>query len=96
MKYIPPEEIIQKGDSIYNDRYRDNYEKSHKGEFLAIDIEDEKAYPGKYPEDAIGLARTEKPDGKFYLVKVGEETAFHIGHTGERHDGMVGSFQQTA
>ncbi|MCY4051730.1 MAG: hypothetical protein OXF60_09615 [Gammaproteobacteria bacterium] len=96
MKYIPPEKIAEEGDKIYNDMFKSKYEGHYDGMFLSIDIDTKEAHLGKYPEDALGLAEKKNPDGRFYLVKIGKETAFHVGYIGERYVGMEGGIQQTA
>lgn len=83
---MSPNEIAERAKRIYADKFRETYEGSHDGEFLAVDVNSEEAYPGKYPEDAMNAADQAAPDGTFYLIRIGRETAFDMGFTGgQRH-----------
>ncbi|MXX91527.1 MAG: hypothetical protein F4213_17745 [Boseongicola sp. SB0677_bin_26] len=83
---MSPEEIADAAERLYEDKFRSHYESSHKGEFLAIDVFNEDAYFGKYPEDAMEEAERAVPEGTFFLVRIGEPAAFDVGYTCEQND----------
>ena len=75
-QYPNPHEIVAKGSDIYDRRYRTEFERLHRGEFAAIDINSEAAYLADLPEKALSKARAAAPEGLFYLVRVGSSGAF--------------------
>ena len=95
-KVITPNEIAEIGDRIYDKEFRAKYEGTHDGNFLAIDIDNEIEFFGENAEDALDKAESANPNGNYYLVKIGSETAFYVGYTGEKNNGMDWSFQQSA
>ena len=61
MDYVmTPDKAAEKGNEIYNRLFRKHYEGIHDGKFLAIDLINENAYLGDYPEDAVGNAEKDK------------------------------------
>ena len=74
--------LADRAEKIYEERYREDFEKNHLDEFVAIDVVSEKAFPGKFSEDALLLAQEESPDGLFHLIRVGSPAAFSIGRHG--------------
>ena len=81
---ISPEEIAEAAERIYDTRFRKKYEGAYDDEFLAIDVINETAYHGTYPEDALTKAQEAVPDGTFYLIRIGATTTFNVGHIGEQ------------
>lgn len=79
---MSPDAIAEAAHRIYDERFRDQYEGSHDNEFLAIDVVNETAYHGTYPEDALAKAREAVPEGTFYLIRVGAGATFNVGYTG--------------
>ena len=76
-----PKIAAERGEKIYNEKYKSAFEAEHYGKFVAIDVMTEKAHVGDSPEDAIELARKENPKGIFHLVKVGSAGAFRVSYT---------------
>jgi len=87
---MTPDNIAEIGDRIYNDTFRSQYEGEHNGKFLAIDINNEAGYIGTYPEEALDKAKDKNPNGNFYLIKIGSETAFNVGYTGGQRNHDLG------
>ncbi len=71
--------IAKEGALIY-EKIKSNYEPSHHGQFLAIDISSEDAYVAPASADAVVLARKAHPDTVFYVVKVGFDAAETMAH----------------
>lgn len=78
---INPKLIAERGEKIYNDKYRERYEKKHLGQFVVIEIASEKAYVADTPETALTEARKANPAGVFYLIKVGAPGAFRLSYS---------------
>ncbi len=91
-----PAEIAEKGDSIYNELFRDKYEGIHDGKFIAINVVNSNGFLGDYPEEALADAQAKEPTGTFYLAKIGANTAFHVGYLGERDDELDWAIRRTA
>ena len=87
---LRPAEIAESAERIYKERYKEDYERSHSGEFVVIDIASGEAYLGVYPEDAMRVAEEAAPQGMHYLIKIGSPAAFRIGFVGERNTHVTG------
>jgi hypothetical protein len=84
---LDPREIARRGTGIYERKYRGDYERKWRGRFVAIDIDTESAYMGKFPEEALANAKSNAPQGIFFLLRVGSEGAFkasRLGHADNR------------
>lgn len=73
------DEIVRRGQDMYDRRIRTQVEGVHDGKFLVVDIE-----TGHFEVDtselaALRRAREHKPDAALYLVRVGFPTAYRIG-----------------
>ena len=84
---MTPDEIAQAAECIYAERFREEFEQSHDGEFVVIDVTSESAHLGQDAEDALEKAQQEFPDGEFHIIKVGSPAAFRIGYIGQRSTG---------
>lgn len=72
-------EIVQRGQALYDERIRAQVEASHRGKFLALDIE-----TGEYEIDvdelaALQRAKAKHPDAALYLLRIGFPTAYRVG-----------------
>jgi len=72
-------ELAQKGEEIYTRNYKDELEKSHHGQFIAIDVENESYYLGSTPEEAAQKAAQENPGGFFHLIRIGFSGVYRMG-----------------
>jgi hypothetical protein len=75
-------EIVQRGQVLYDQQIRRQVEASHKGKFLVLDIE-----TGEYEIDADELAalkraKAKNPDAALYILRVGYSTAYRVGGQG--------------
>jgi hypothetical protein len=82
---LNPREIAERGIAIYERKFRADYEKESRGRFAAIDIDTERAYVADFPEEAMAIARTEAPDGSFYLIHIGSRATFKISRRSHAH-----------
>jgi hypothetical protein len=72
-------EIVQRGQTLYDQQIRAQVEPQHAGDFLILDVE-----TGDYEIDAedvqaLQRAKAKHPDGAFYIVRIGAPTAYRIG-----------------
>ena len=82
-----PDDIANAGEEIYAAKYKAEYEKEHKGQFVAIDVfGEEAAYLGQFAEDALLAARKASPHGVFHLIRIGAPTAFKVSSVGRRRE----------
>ena len=73
-----PKIIAERGEKIYNEKFREKYEKKHLGRFVAIDVASETAYLGDSPEAVLEEARRDAPKGTFHLIKVGSPGTYRV------------------
>ncbi len=76
-----PRLIAEHGERIYNENFRERFEKEYLDKFVAIDVMSEKAYLGDTPEEAYGVARKQSPQGVFHLIRVGSPGAYKVSYT---------------
>ena len=76
-----PQEIAEKGESLYKERFRAEYEKSRLGKYLAIDITSQEAFVADTAEEAMAAAEKKNPTGYFHLVKIGAPGVYRVGYT---------------
>jgi hypothetical protein len=74
-----PKAISEAGEKIYERLYKAEYERSHLGKFVAINILDESATLGDSATEALSSARAKYPKGLFHLIRVGHSGAFEVG-----------------
>ena len=75
-----PKQIAERGEQIYQEKYKSAYEAEHPGKYVAIDILSTKAYVANTPIEALELARKDSPKGLFHLIRVGSPGAFKVSH----------------
>ena len=73
--------IAARGEGIYRERYKAEYETSNKGMFVVIDVEGGRAFVADTPEGALQAAVNTLPDGKFHLIQVGAPAVFRVGYS---------------
>lgn len=76
-----PQEIAEKGESLYKNKFRPQFEVEHPGKYLAIDIASEEGFVSDTAEGAVEAAQTKHPEGFFHLVKVGSPGVYRVGYT---------------
>jgi hypothetical protein len=73
------EEIVRRGQALYDQQIRAKVEASHKGEFLVLDID-----TGEYEIDsnevaALKRAKAKNPSAGLYILRVGSPAAYRVG-----------------
>jgi hypothetical protein len=72
-------QLAEKGQEIYERKYRADLEENHHGEFVAIDIFTEKYYLGKTSDEAVKQATSDNPSGFYHLIRIGFSGAHRMG-----------------
>ena len=68
-------DIAKAGRRLY-ERHRIDFERSHRGQYLLIDIRTENFFIAESAEGAYRQAASAQLEGPFYLVRVGERAAY--------------------
>ncbi len=76
-----PKEIAERGEKIYNEKYKVRFEREHPRKFVAVDVTTEEAYFGNTPEGVLESAHEASPNGIFHLIQVGFPSAIRISYT---------------
>jgi hypothetical protein len=84
------QEMAERAERIYEQRYRAEYEKQHHGRFVAIDVDTEQAFIGSTPAEAWSGGLRASLTACLFLVRVGYRSAFELKGTyrnacGRRH-----------
>lgn len=72
-------EMAEKGQKIYEQKYRKKLEKSHRDRFVAIDVFTEQSYLGDTPGEATEAAQEASQSGFFHLIRIGHNGVYHMG-----------------
>ena len=81
-----PKQLAEKGEKIYREKYKEEYERLHPGKYVAIDLGTEKAFVADTPEAAVELLQKENPKGFFHLVRIGAAGVFKVGFSVHSND----------
>ncbi len=73
------EEIVERGEALYNQQIRDQVETGNEGKFLVLDIE-----TGAYEVDedelaAVQRAKAKNANAALYIMRIGYATAYRLG-----------------
>lgn len=75
---LNPEVIAEKGEQIYKEKLSHKLEKTHKGKYVAIDVETEEYFLGKSPEEALEKATKKFPNKIFHLIRIGYQGVYQV------------------
>jgi hypothetical protein len=73
------QDIAQRGEAIYQQRYQEELEKSSNGKFVAINVNTGEASIADTSDEAVRIALEKDPSGLFHLMRVGYQAAFEAG-----------------
>ena len=71
--------VAEQAKRVYETRLRAELEAKHRGQFVAIEPVSGSFFLGDRFIDAALAAKTAYPDRKSFVLRVGQEAAFHIG-----------------
>jgi len=77
-KLSNPKAVAEQGESIYQEKYRKEFERLYPGKFVAIDTTNGQAYVSDTAEGAIKKGQERTPQGVFHLIRVGQAGAFRV------------------
>ena len=69
---INVQEIVRKGEEIYNQTLKTTLEPFSNGKYVAIEVDSKKYFLGETKDEAALEARKEFPDKVFYIRRIGE------------------------
>lgn len=73
------QDIAHRGEAIYKEKYQANFEQSHNGKFVAINVNSGEVTVADTGEDAIRIALEKDANGLFHLIRVGHRAPFEAG-----------------
>jgi hypothetical protein len=73
------QDIAQRGEAIYKEKYQEEFEKSCNGKFVAVNVNTGDATVADTSSEAIRIALEKDPSGLFHLMRVGYQAAFEAG-----------------
>jgi hypothetical protein len=73
------QDIAERGEAIYREKYRGDLEKTSNGKFIAINVTNADATSADTGEEALRLALEKDPSGFFHLIRIGHKAAFEAG-----------------
>ncbi len=71
--------VIARGQIVYEEKLRAALEREHFGRYVALEPESGRYFLGDTSAEASGAAHDALPERRFYLLRVGYETAHSIG-----------------
>lgn len=80
---LSAKEVVELGEKIYRDHYKEQCEREHPREFVAINVLTGAAFMSVTPEGALDSAHAAAPDGIFHLIQVGYVGAFRVSYAHE-------------
>lgn len=75
-RLLDPQAIADRGEAIYAERYKEEFEGLHRGKFAAIDVETEEASLSETSGGALLEAHRRSPNTFVHLIRVGFPCAF--------------------
>ena len=72
------DKIAREANRIYEEKFREDCERDHRGKYAAIDIRTGSVYLDDSSDGALRKARRKAPHGVFHLIRVGFKAAFKV------------------
>lgn len=73
------DDIVERGQALYERDVRARVEPQHNGQFLAIDIETGAYAIGPTAIEAIRDIKRQRPNAMLYILRVGHPAAYRLG-----------------
>jgi hypothetical protein len=73
------DDLVERGQSTYQQSLASILEPSHLGEFVAVEPDSGRYFLASTASAALVAARAAMPNNLFYLTRVGQETAHTVG-----------------
>jgi hypothetical protein len=78
-KFLDAAKVAETGERIYRERYQQEYEANHQGEFVAVDVADGRAYLSTTLREAVEKGRAADPEGLFHVIRIGFPSVYDGG-----------------
>ncbi len=75
---IDVEGLGARGEQIYNEKYKEEFEKKYWGQYVEIDVNTGKAYVGRTHDEALKRAHKNAPDGFFLVLGIGFDASIRM------------------
>jgi len=79
------DEIIVRGEQVYEDKLKNRLESSHKGRFVAIEPDSGNYFLGDTGSKALWAAHKAMPEKRFFLKRIGYHITHKLGGHGLNH-----------
>lgn len=79
MSIAEQELLAERAKSLYERKWRADYERSHLHEFVAIEPDSESGFLGKTLSEAMIAAHKAFPGKPVYGIRIGHNAAVHMG-----------------
>jgi hypothetical protein len=76
--YSSDQLVAERGEHIYQERFKTEYENIYNGQHVAIDILTKRAYVAAFPHEALDKAKAAAPDGLFHVMKIESPAPFNL------------------
>jgi hypothetical protein len=87
------QEITARGETIYEQRYRAEFEKTLQGKYVVINVANGEAIVADTAQDAVRTGLEKYPDGFFHLMRVGHRAPFEAGGYTNKQYPAINSLQ---
>jgi hypothetical protein len=81
---VGKDDLAERGQRFYEEKLRQKLELECRGQYVAIEPESGRYFLDDTGTGALAIALAEMPEGLFYLMRVGYQTADSIGGYGMR------------
>ncbi|MFL5245357.1 MAG: hypothetical protein ACJ8FY_24950 [Gemmataceae bacterium] len=72
-------DLTERAEQIYAERYQAQLEKSHRDYFVAIEPDSGEFFLGQTMSEAASASRKAHPNRRAFILRVGHRTAVHLG-----------------
>ena len=79
------DEIMSRGDRVYEDKLKNRLENNHKGRFVAIEPASGNYFLGDTGSKALWAAHKAMPEKRFFLKRIGYHITHKLGGHGLNH-----------
>ena len=73
------DDLLERGNRIYEERLKSLLEPDHNGEMLAVEVESGDYFLGQTATEAYRKAKAKHPGREFTFLRVGSKAAFFVG-----------------
>jgi hypothetical protein len=81
---VGKDDLAERSQRFYEEKLRQKLELEHRGQYIAVEPESGRYFLDDTGTGALTMALAEMPEGLFYLMRVGYQTADSIGGSGMR------------